>query len=187
MVGPVLASTLLGAFVLVTLPACGLTELQQDEVGEAPRCAATQTWPAEFAALENEFADAVAGLRDTGAMCGDVELDGVGDLVFVPELRCAARLDATERVQAGDIDRDSTAITSAFERVNLAGYDGIIRHQFIAADFFDAVALFNGWVGSDEHCNALLDKTLDHIGVGHSRSADDASAVWVVFTGEERD
>lgn len=181
------AISLLGLASLALGSGCGLTELVVDEVGDAPQCAAAATWPAEFANLEDQFVARLAVLRDTGVTCGEAELPGVGDVTVIPELRCAARLDATVRVENGDIDGDSPNVASAFARVNLAGYDGIVRHQLIAADFFDAESLVGAWVDSDTHCRALLDKNIVHIGIGHSRTVDDAESVWVVFTGEDRE
>ncbi len=175
------------AALAAALPACGLTDLTQDEVGDAPQCGAAQQWPAQFSELEQELAEIIADVRDSGTMCGDVELGGVADLTVVPELRCAARLDATVRAENDDIDQASAQVTSAFARVNLAGYDGIVRHQMIAADFYDAVELFAAWADSPEHCAAMLDKDLAHIGIGHSRTSDDARSVFVVLTGEQRD
>lgn len=179
--------SLLAAFTAAA-PGCGLTELADDnEVGDASECEAARTWPVPFAELEDELAIEIARVRDTGTLCDEVEFKGVADLLVVPELRCAARLDATVRAEADDIEQQSTQVTSAFARVNLAGYDGVVRHQLIAADYFDAEELFAAWLDSPEHCAALLDKNLAHIGIGHSRTADDARSVFVLLTGEERD
>lgn len=166
---------------------CGLTELRTDEIGDAPQCQSAQRWPAEYAELEDALADAIAEIRDSGVECGDQAFQGVGDLSVNPQLRCAARLDATMRVETGELDQHSTEVVSAFARVNLAGYTGIVRHQLIAADFFDAGALLGAWLQSPEHCAAMLDKDLAHVGIGHSRTSDDAQSVFVVFTGEDRD
>ncbi|MEM6996054.1 MAG: CAP domain-containing protein [Myxococcota bacterium] len=185
--GPLAKTLSTAAVLLATSSACGLTELGVDEVGEAPQCDGARTWPIEFAELELALADAIADVRDTGTMCGDEEFKGVADLTIVPELRCAARLDATVRAETDDIDQQSAQVTSAFARVNLSGYDGIVRHQLIAADFFSATELFAAWAASPEHCAAMLDKDLAHVGIGHSRTADDARSVFVVLTGEERD
>jgi|GEM_PF-1770407 len=173
---------------LVAVAGCGLAELGDDvDVGDAPQCEAARTWPVGFTEAEEDLVTLIADLRDSGGMCGDTELPGVGDLELVPALRCAARLDATDRATNDDIDQNSDAVESAFTRVNLAGYEGIVRHQLIAADYFEAVTLFDAWMGSPEHCAAMLDKNLAHIGIGRSSAGDGDGTVWVVFTGEERD
>ena len=167
---------------------CGLAELGDDaDVGDAPQCEAARTWPVAFTEAEEDLVRLIADLRDSGGECDEAELSGVGDLELDPALRCAARLDATVRVENDDIDQNSGAVASAFTRVNLAGYEGIVRHQLIAADYFEAATLFDAWLGSPEHCEAMLDDNLAHIGIGHSRTGNDDGAVWVVFTGEERD
>ena len=171
---------------VLALCACGLTDVEDADVGDAPICAGAERWPLENGGLEEDLQALISELRTTGATCGETELPGVADLTLIPELHCAARLDATVRVETGDIDQVSDVVIPVFARVNLAGYDGVVRHQILAADFFDAQSLLDQWVASEGHCRALLDEELEHVGIGVSLTEQDSRSVWVVLTGHDR-
>ena len=175
------------AIAVACTTACGLTPIDTVEVGDAPICAGAENWPTGNTSLEEDLRRLISEVRNTGASCADEELPGVVDLTVIPELHCAARLDATVRVETEDIEQVSEVVTPVFARVNLAGYDGVVRHQILAADFFDAQSLLDAWLDSEGHCRALLDEDLEHIGIGHSRTEQDSRSVWVVLTGHDRD
>lgn len=168
--------------------ACGLDELVDAELGDAPRCAEVDRWPAAWAAAEEELLEAIETLRQTGAECEGEVLDGVGPLEAAPALHCAARLHAGDLVRhpALEVDHEGSDGRSALARANAAGYDGIARQELLAGDFTTPDALVEAWTGSLAHCRAVLDEDLDHVGVARAQSPRGDRIVWVVVTGQER-
>jgi uncharacterized protein YkwD len=167
--------------------ACGLPELQTTDLGEAPRCADVSVWPADSAQEELELLELVLDLRGRGTTCGDDDVGGVGPLEDVPELRCAARQLAGDLARRGDLGHDGSDGSTTLSRVNLAGYTGITRHEMLAADYTTAEDTLAGLAADPEHCRFLMDKALDHAGVGHATSREGDRIVWVLVTGEERE
>jgi uncharacterized protein YkwD len=175
------------AVALFATVACGLPELDATDLGDAARCAEVSAWPAESAEEEDALAERVLDLRGRGTTCGDDEVAGVGPLEVVPELRCAARQLAGDLARRDDLDHDGSDGATPLARVNHAGYTGITRHEMLAADFTTADDTLAGLADDPAHCRFLMDKTLDHMGVGHAQSREGDRIVWVVVTGEERE
>lgn len=178
------AATLL----LLASSACALDELSDADLGDAPRCAEVDRWPAPAAAAEDELLDAIDALRQSGAECEDQALDAGAPLEPIPALHCAARLHAGDLVRNPglEVDHEGSDGSSALSRANAAGYDGIARHELLAGDFLTADALVEAWRGSLPHCRAMLDEDLDHVGVAQAQSLEGDRIVWVVVTGQER-
>lgn len=170
---------------------CGLTELDSAEVGEARACLGASQWPAELVDLERRLRLAIADVRDEGALCPDDDADamaaGVVELMDIPELRCAARLHATDQAREGTLVHEGFGGSTPFSRVNLAGYDGIVRHELLAANIVDPDEVIDRWLGEQQFCAALVDKNLDHIGIGLSQDDSEGRLVWVVVTGQIRE
>jgi Cysteine-rich secretory protein family len=169
-------------------PACGLDALVDAELGDAPRCAEVDRWPAVSVEAEDALLDAIEALRLTGAECGGEVVAEVGSLEPVPALHCAARLHAGDLIRhpALAVDHAGSDGSSALARANAAGYEGIARQELLAGDFTDAQALLDAWVASPAHCRAVLDAALDHVGVAQSQTRTGDRVVWVVVTGQER-
>ena len=175
------------AALLPGVAACGLPELDEADLGEAPRCADVSVWPAESAEEELALFDVVGELRGRGTTCGEDELAGVGPLEVVPELKCAARQLAGDLARRDDLDHEGSDGSTTLSRVNLSGYTGITRHEMLAADYRTAEDALEGLSADPEHCRFLMDKSLDHLGVGHATSREGDRIVWVLVTGEERE
>ena len=188
-------TTFLGRAVAVTLGClglgCGLADLEPSEVGESRACVSASQWPSDLVVLEDELRLAIADVRDEGRLCPDDDPDampqGVVELMDVPELRCAARVHATDQARAGTLVHEGFGGSTPFSRVNVAGYDGIVRHELLAANIVDPLEVLETWLAEQQHCAALVDKNLDHIGIGLSQDDGEGRLVWVVVTGQIRE
>ncbi len=185
---PLLRWALGSAFASACGWGCGIDELALADVGQAPRCEEVDRWPAASAAAEAALLEAIEDLRLTGAMCGDDVIEGAGPLEPLPALHCAARLHAGDLVRhpALPLGHEGSDGSSALGRANAAGYEGIARQELLAGDFTTAEALVEAWVEDPAHCLAVLDGSLDHVGVAQARSRTGDRIVWVVVTGQER-
>jgi len=171
------------------LAACGLDELIDEDLGDAPRCAEVDRWPVASANAEDELLDALEDLRRSGATCpGGAVLPGEGPLEPVTSLHCAARLHAGDLVRNPElpVDHEGSDGRSALARINASGYAGIPRQELLAGDYTDADALVEAWVADPDHCPAILDEDLDHVGVAQAQTPAGDRIVWVVVTGQER-
>jgi uncharacterized protein YkwD len=166
---------------------CVIDELREDDVGSAPLCEAAQAWPTGYAELEDELFDEIGDLREIGGMCDGDARNPVARLDASPELRCAARIHATDlAANVGGLQHDGSDGSSPLSRANLAGYPGLVRHELLAADYVDAPSVVAAWLASTAHCNALYDKGIAEGAIGHSRDADGGRIAWVLLTGELR-
>ena len=181
-----LAQAIAGAALLLGVAACGLPELSTEDLGDAPRCVDVSVWPAASADDEIELGELVLELRGRGTTCGDDELAGVGPLEVVPELRCAARQLAGDLARRDDVSHEGSDGSTTLSRVAQSGYEGITRHEMIAIDFGTAEEARDALSEDPDHCRFVMDKNLDHIGVGQAFSAEGDRVAWVVLTGEER-
>lgn len=182
------ARGLLIAYVGLGCAACGIDPLVDAELGDAPRCAEVDRWPAASADAEDELLDAIDALRQSGAECDGEVLPGVGPLESIPALQCAARLHGGDLIRHPDVPvgHDGSDGSSTLGRANAAGYEGIARQELLAGDFASADALMEAWQASPSHCRAVLDADLDHVGVAQAQTRAGDRIVWVVVTGQER-
>ena len=141
------------AIVFVVCAACqsNRDELAESDVGEAPYCESVAVRPSLSIELEDELVQAIDRARFEGHPCpaeeaeeGDTGTGGesppaggapVLPLALAPELRCAARVRALDLIRGADDESDPL---STFERLVLAGYTGLPRHETLAFDFIDA-------------------------------------------------
>lgn len=171
---------------LAVTAGCGLEALVPTDLGDAPSCEELSLWPAEPAEAEEELALLVDELRRRGTTCGEDELAGVGPVELDPALRCAARRLSGDLARRDDLGHDGRDGSTTLSRVNLSGYDGITRHELLATDYPAARNVLDAWTADEDHCRYLMDKDLDHVGVGTARSPERDRIVWVLITGEER-
>lgn len=165
---------------------CVIDELREDDVGDSPFCLGAQRWPYELADREDALLDLLNAVRAVGGSCDGTQQQPTFALEFAPELRCAARLHATYVARTEQLTHEGQDGTSAVERVGLAGYPGIAEHELLAADFVDAEAVLQAWLDVPQHCVALFDRSIEHVGIGVSRNADESSTGWVLVTGRNR-
>lgn len=165
---------------------CAIDELTEDDVGTERYCEGARRWPNEFAAIEDDLIEGIEALRRTGARCDEVRYNPVTSLELVPELRCAARLHATDLAVHDAIGPAGSDGSTPLSRANLSGYDGIPRYEMTGANFTDADSVLAAWIAEPVHCAALLDRKLRHFGVGHSQTANGDATAFVLELGEPR-
>jgi uncharacterized protein YkwD len=166
--------------------ACVIDEVGDDEVGEALACEAARRWPRAYAAEEDRLLELVNDQRSRGGECDGVTRNPVADVETSPELRCAARLHATDLSLGTTLGHEGSDGSTTLTRVGRADYPGLVRHELLASDFEDAAPVLHAWLGSPPHCNAIFDRRIVEIGIGHSATIDGDSTAWVVLTGEPR-
>lgn len=179
-------------------------ELARSDVGDAPYCENVALWPSISIELEDELLEAVDRARIEGLPCPEEEEEESGSsgesgtdsesppagtspvlpLDLVPELRCAARVRALDLINGADETPDPL---STYERLVLAGYTELARHEVLAFDFVDADEVIEAWLSSPVHCTAILDRFIDDVGAGYARSSRGDDIAWVLVTGERRD
>ncbi len=185
---PALACSL----ALALQPSCVIDELEDDDVGDASFCDAASPWPRDYAELEADLLDRLATLRRQGRTCGEVRHNPVAALRLQPQLHCAARLHATWIAEHEGLPHEGQGGTTPLSRAALAGYDGALRYELLARDFEGPGAVLRAWLDEPAHCDALFDRRVQEIGVGHSRSDPGTPGSrggpdgigWVVVLGE---
>ncbi|MCA9710015.1 MAG: hypothetical protein KDK70_29520 [Myxococcales bacterium] len=147
------------------------------------QCEGLETWPAEWAALEQEALEHIESWRDQGADCGTQgKLTPAPPLARRSALDCAARFhaqDMAERQYLGRFDlegRDEAA------RVEAAGGVASVLVQHLAAGPSDAETLIERtWLPRPVPCANLLSSTSTEIGLGYVGDVDDKYGTrWVV-------
>ncbi len=187
------ASVALRACLLasVSLSLTGCLEFQEpveDELGDADRCAALETWEGDWSRLEQDMVLAVSALRGMGGQCGDAEPFGRAPaVVHVPELRCAAREHAAFLARKGRLSHLGSNDRDTATRLYDAGYTGIPRGELIARGELDPEAVIAAWLEDEDSCNALLDRELDEVGAGLRVKATGDVPYWVLTLGTRRD
>jgi uncharacterized protein YkwD len=171
---------------MVASSGCVIDELRDDDVGDAPMCAAAQSWPHAYAELEDALFDIIGDGREVGGFCGGEPVNPVARLELSPELRCAARIHATDLAVHGALVHEGSDGSSPLSRANLAGYPGLVRHELLAADYTTALSVAVGWGEDAVHCRALFDKGIAEGAIGHSRDEHGGRTAWVLLTGELR-
>ena len=177
------------ALVLLALslhPACVIDELREDEVGDAAWCDSARRWPTESAELEDELFAALNAVRVRSGRCGGVDQDPAGAVQWSPELRCAARRHATFLAQRNATGHEGSGGSMPWQRVGFAEYEGFVMHELIARDFVDPDDVIQAWLDNPEHCRPFYRRPIEHVGIGHSRSANGDRTAWVVLTGRNR-
>ena len=165
---------------------CVIDELSDDDVGEAQACEAARAWPESYAENEAMLLDLVNEARSRGGQCDGTPTNPVPDLQVAPALRCAARLHATYLADAQQLSHEGDGGSSTLARVDRAEYDGIPKHELLAADFTDPSAVLDAWLQSPSHCRALYDPMLVELGIGYAQSFQGDAAAWVLLTGQPR-
>lgn len=172
------------ALVLAVSGGCVIDEVEDYDVGEARWCEGTTPWPGDYGELEDSMFERIVALRRGGRECGDDRFNPVFAPVVSPELRCAARVQATYLAEHDGIDHEGFDDTTPLTRAAFAGYRGALRYELVARDFAGPGAALAGWLEDADHCAALLDRGVGEIGVGHSRNAEGTKTGWVLLLGD---
>lgn len=165
---------------------CIIDELREDEVGEAPACEAASRWPRPYAQREDILFELINEQRARGGQCDGAERNPVAEVELSPALRCAARVHSTDLSQRGALSHDGSDGSTTLTRVDRAEYDGLPRHEVMAADFDDPQAVLNAWLDNPAHCEAVFEAQIDEIGIGHAQTFRGGASAWVLLTGQQR-
>lgn len=163
-----------------------IAEVEDYDVGEAVWCEGTTPWPGDLGDLEDALFERIVALRRGGRDCGDTHFNPVFAPDLSPELRCAARVQATYLAEHDGTGHEGFDDTTPLTRAAFAGYRGALRYELVARDFAGPGATLAGWLDDDSHCAALLDRGVGEIGIGHSRNAEGTATGWVLLLGDAR-
>jgi len=172
--------------VALATPGCVIDEVADYEVGDAPFCEAASPWPREYGDFEDTLLEGIDTVRRQGRTCGDTRHNPVATPQPSPELRCAARVQATWLAEHDGLTHDGFDDTTPLSRAALAGYRGALRYELLARDYAGPGATLTAWLEDENHCSALFDRAIVDVGIGHSRNADGDAYGWVVLLGEQR-
>lgn len=127
----------------------------------------TDTWPADWVAMEDQVLVLVNQRRAAGATCGRDRFGAAGPLVMNAELRAAARLHGEDMAERGYFDHVAPDGSDPFDRIAAAGYrGGYPQGENIAAGYPDAAAVVAGWMTSPGHCSNIMEPGFGAIGIG---------------------
>jgi uncharacterized protein YkwD len=138
---------------------------------EAGCNAATGTWPAEWAALEDEVLTRVNEIRLAGASCANERFAPVPALSMNAALRLAARCHSLDMGSQNYFTHESKDGRSPWNRIANAGYRGSPTAENIAAGYGDARSVMNGWMTSPGHCRNIMLPNSTEIGIGYAFSS----------------
>ncbi|MEJ2225764.1 MAG: CAP domain-containing protein [Syntrophobacterales bacterium] len=93
--------------------------------------------------------------------------EGIAPLLHNATLSAVAHSHSVDMATNNFFSHDSFDGTSAFTRINEAGYDGSPLGEVIGAGFSDAQSIVDAWMNSPGHQAILLDSSFDRIGVGY--------------------
>jgi len=137
------------------------------------------SWPAEWAALEDEVLTRVNDIRLAGASCANDRFGPVPALSMNAALRQAARCHSLDMGNQNYFTHDSKDGRSPWTRMANAGYHGFPAAENIAAGYGDARSVMNGWMASPGHCRNIMLSTATEIGVGFAfYSQSDYRTYW---------
>jgi uncharacterized protein YkwD len=179
----------LGLTVVLALlgpAACIIDELREDDVGDAEACEAAMRWPRPYAEREDILFELINDTRARGGECGGAGRNPVADVELSPELRCAARVHATDLSEHGTLSHDGSDGSTTLTRVDRAEYLGLPRSEVLAADFDDPQAVLDAWLSNPAHCDALFEAQIDEIGIGYAETFRGDTSAWVLLTGQQR-
>ncbi len=170
--------------IILLLPlasACGQDIFDANRVancapGQCPRleCTADGSWPANWAALEEQALAIVNQQRASGASCGGDAYRPAQALSMNSELREAARCHSLDMATQNYFAHESLDGRSPWGRIAAAGYRGSPAGENIAAGYPDARAVVNGLMGSPGHCRNIMQASSNEVGIGFANSSTGA-------------
>lgn len=136
------------------------------------------SWPEARVEKERAVLDLVNAARAEGRDCASLAREPAGALAWNEELAWASRWHAEDMARGRYFAHESQDGRTPFERMEAAGYDGFPRSENIAAGDIDPGAVVEGWMGSDGHCQNIMDPEANELGVGY---VDDAASEWTHY------
>ncbi len=165
---------------------CAQEPTTTDYVGDAVFCEDVETWPTEASNAEYALLEAVNEARRGGATCGETLRSPTLSVRLEPPLRCASRVHASDLSRTGQLSHTGSDGSNPLERMGAAGYEGFPRHELLAGDFVDPRQVVAAWMEHPDHCEAIMDTSIEHAGPGAHESDKGDNIAWVLTTGEPR-
>lgn len=183
------------ALATLSATACadGFDDPVETEVGDAELCEDVATWESDWVAWEDDLVRELNAARAQPLACGDEAQMRQRALAVVPELVCAARVQARELAEVGELTHAGPA-GNYVSRSAAAGYAGVPTAELLAIDVNAPPRVAARWIAEAESCRALLGPPAsaaesrpfsDEVGVGLYRDADEIPH-WVVALGQAR-
>lgn len=190
-----LATTL--SIALTGVAACGdaFEDPVETEVGEAEICDRVRTWESDWVAWEADMLRELDAARAQKLSCDGAVQKRQRALFLIPELTCAARLQAQELAELGELSHAGPG-GDYVGRLDVSGYEGVPTAELLAIDVELPEKAVARWVEDPEACSALLGPSdeaeqsrayADEVGVALYRDDRDQIAHWVVALGQRRD
>ncbi len=132
-------------------------------------------WNASWAAMECEVLRLTNQHRSTGYQCPGKSYGPADPLVMESHLREAARLHSQDMGERSYFAHDAKVPApngvSFTDRMDSAGYGNYrTAAENIAAGQTGAAGAVSSWMGSTQgHCDAIMESSLEEIGVGYAR------------------
>lgn len=182
---------------VIPLTACGegFEDPVETEVGDAEICDRVRTWESDWVAWEEDLLRELDAARAQKLSCDGVVQKRQRALFLVPELTCAARLQARELAQLGELSHAGPG-GDFVGRLDVAGYEGVPTAELLAIDIEPPAKAAARWLDDPESCSAVLGPSdedeqarpfADEVGVALYRDERDQIAHWVVALGQNRD
>lgn len=140
----------------------------EDDVPENAYCDAVADWDDTWMSLEEQVLDLVNQRRVAGADCGETGIfDPVGPLTMNPALRCAARNHSMDMGTRDYFAHDTPEGLGPGDRIDQAGYAGLMWAENIAWGYSTSEAVVAGWMSSPGHCANIMRAELTETGIGY--------------------
>lgn len=136
-----------------------------DVVLDAPTVDCGESWPAEWANLEQQVFERVNQVRAAGTSCGGRPLPPVPALERNDVLVCTARRHSKDMGDRDYFEHESPEGTTPFERMTNAGYRWSAAAENIAMGQPTADEVMATWLESEGHCENIMGDYV-HLGVG---------------------
>ena len=131
-------------------------------------CTVLGSWPADWAAAENEALNEMNRHRSTGYMCASGPKMSVPAYAMNGQLRIAARCHSVDMAEGGFFSHTGSDGSRFTDRIGRTTYSGSPRYENIAAGNATARATVRQWMTSTTgHCDAVMASNANEVGIGY--------------------
>ncbi|MEM7023357.1 MAG: CAP domain-containing protein [Pseudomonadota bacterium] len=136
----------------------GVVALLEDNVGAAP----------PSSGVANEILALVNAERTSGGKCGGSSRPAVQPLSLDPSLSAAALVHAVDMASNDFFSHTGSDKSSPSQRIAAAGFSGRPEGENIAAGYPNPASVVAGWMNSTGHCNNIMDRDTEFLGVDYA-------------------
>lgn len=130
-------------------------------------CKDVLEWNPDFVMFEDEVLRLTNERRAEGATCGGTMFGATRALKSQEALRCSARKHSKDMVEREFFAHDNPDGETPFDRMLMAGFNGLRFGENIAAGNATAEGTVAQWMDSPGHCANLMDPNFSELGVGY--------------------